>query len=151
MGKICCACAFIKGSEKYPQIHGNVSFRQLSSGVLVTAEIFNLPQDKSIFAFHIHQGGKCSGNVDDPFAETDGHFDSNKSPHPYHSGDLPPLFANNGYAYMSVVSGRFTVSEIIGKTIIIHGGIDDFSSQPSGNSGEKIACGEIFNSVRKRK
>ncbi len=143
MEKMCCACAFIKGSEKYPQIHGNVSFRQLSSGVLVTAEIFNLPQDKDIFAFHIHQGSKCSG--------TDGHFDSDKSLHPYHSGDLPPLFANNGYAYMSVVSGRFTISEIIGKTIIIHGGIDDFSSQPSGNSGEKIACGEIFNFIRKRK
>ena len=41
------------------------------------------------------------------------------------------------------MTDRFFVDEIIGKTIIIHAHLDDFTTQPSGNSGEKIACGEI--------
>ncbi len=144
MAKFCCACAYLKGSDRYPDICGKVSFRQLAKGVLVTAEIFNLPEDKSIFAFHIHQGNQCTGSNDNPFSDADGHFNPEKVSHPYHSGDLPPLFGNNGYAYMSVLSDRFSLNDIIGKTIIIHIGTDDFTSQPAGNSGEKIACGKIL-------
>jgi Cu-Zn family superoxide dismutase len=56
---------------------------------------------------------------------------------------MPPLFGNNGSAWMMYSTDRFTIPEIIGKTVIIHSGIDDFSTQPSGNSGAKIACGAI--------
>ncbi len=38
---------------------------------------------------------------------------------------------------------KFTIDEIIGKTVIIHAKPDDFITQPSGNAGEKIACGVI--------
>jgi len=143
MKKICFACASVKGSSKYPEIHGKVTFRQLSSGVIVYAKIFGLPETNDIFAFHIHQGEQCSGNSDDPFADADGHFNPGEASHPYHSGDLPPLFGNHGYACMSFFTDRFSVSEIIGKTIIIHRHADDFTTQPSGNSGDKIACGKI--------
>ena len=44
---------------------------------------------------------------------------------------------------MSVMDDRFTMHEIIGKTMIIHAGPDDFHTQPSGNSGSMIACGKI--------
>ena len=43
---------------------------------------------------------------------------------------------------MSVLINKFTVNEIIGRTVIIHSQPDDFTTQPSGNSGKKIACGE---------
>jgi len=56
---------------------------------------------------------------------------------------LPPLYENNGYAYMSVLINKFKVKDIIGKTVIIHESPDDFTSQPSGNSGKKIACGVV--------
>ena len=56
---------------------------------------------------------------------------------------MPPLFWNNGYAFQMFLTDRFTVKEIIGKTVIIHDNADDFTTQPSGNSGEKIACGVI--------
>ncbi len=59
------------------------------------------------------------------------------------NGDLPPLIENNGYAYMSVLLNKFSINEIIGKTVIIHDMPDDFTTQPSGNSGTKIACGVI--------
>ena len=56
---------------------------------------------------------------------------------------MPPIFGNDGYSYMSFFTNRFNLSEIIGKSVIIHSNTDDLTSQPSGNSGEKIACGII--------
>ena len=60
-----------------------------------------------------------------------------------HTGDLPPLLNNNGYAYLSFYDNRFRLKEILGKSIIIHSRRDDFTSQPAGDSGEKIGCGVI--------
>ena len=71
------------------------------------------------------------------------HFDKDNCPHPFHSGDLPPLFGNNGKAVSIFLTNRFSVDEIIGRIMIIHGSPDDFTTQPSGNSGMKIACGVI--------
>ena len=142
------AAAKIKGSSDYPNLHGTITFKQTSKGVLVTAEIYGLPYENGcnsgIFAFHIHSGTSCTGNTTDPFSDADGHYNPNGCPHPYHAGDLPPLFGNRGYAYMSVLTGRFTVKEIIGKVIIIHRQPDDFKTQPAGDSGVKIACGKIL-------
>jgi len=42
-----------------------------------------------------------------------------------------------------VKTDRFSVDEIIGRTVVIHSDPDDFLSQPAGNAGKKIACGEI--------
>ena len=142
------AAAIIKGSGLYPGLHGNVTFRATPKGVLVTAEVYGLPHTKEqefgIFAFHIHQGASCTGNGEDPFADTGGHFNPNGLLHPNHAGDLPPLFGNRGYAYMTVLTDRFKISEIIGRTVIIHSQPDDFTTQPSGNAGAKIACGRIY-------
>lgn len=142
------AIAKISGSDAYPGIHGCVRFNQMHNGVLVTAEICGLPSDSDhgngIYAFHIHSGNRCCGNSEDPFADADGHYDPAGRRHPYHAGDLPPLFGNHGYAYMSVLTDRFSVDEIIGHVVIIHRNIDDFTTQPSGNAGAKIACGKIL-------
>ena len=48
-----------------------------------------------------------------------------------------------GKAYMKVLTGRFCVEEVIGRTVILHIDPDDFHTQPSGNAGRKIACGVI--------
>ena len=48
-----------------------------------------------------------------------------------------------GNAYLSFKTDRFTVKEILGRTIVIHSYPDDFQYQPSGNAGRKIACGII--------
>lgn len=136
--------ACILGSDKYPHIKGKVMFHQLCDGVLVHAEIDGLPKKcNSIFAFHIHNGTQCKGNKDDPFANADGHYNPNNCPHPCHAGDMPPLFGANGKAVLVFLTDRFTVSEILGKAVIIHAMPDDFTTQPSGNAGEKIACGTI--------
>lgn len=142
------AKAEIRGGKKYPRIKGIVNFRQTSKGVLITAKIYNLPTEigkckAKIFGFHIHEGTACTGNKQDEFADAKAHYNPQNCIHPYHAGDLPTLFENNGYAYMNVLTDRFKLKDVIGKAVIIHSMPDDFTSQPSGNSGEKIACGII--------
>lgn len=142
------AVAVINGSEKYPDIRGRVLFYPTNKGIMVRAEISGLPKSEKpckspIFAFHIHNGTSCTGNLKDPFADADGHYNPKNCPHPYHAGDLPPLFSANGRAVLWVLTDRFIIPEIIGKAVVIHLRPDDFTTQPSGNSGEKIACGII--------
>lgn len=136
------AAAEIKGDKDAPRLSGTVQFLQRANGVLVVANIKNLPKDNpsGFFGFHIHEGKSCRG---EDFPETKGHLNPDKKPHPMHDGDLPPLLSNKGFAYMQVFTDRFSVGDIIGKTVVIHGNADNFYSQPSGNAGEKIGCGEI--------
>lgn len=141
------ASAVIGGSDEYSAVKGIVQFYRSDRGVFVVAQISGLPMgDKCaspIFGFHIHSGASCSGNNDDPFADTKTHYDPMGCPHPYHAGDLPPLFGASGYAYSAVLTDRFTVDEVMGKTVVIHSSPDVFTSQPAGNAGKKIACGVI--------
>jgi len=115
---------------------------------VVMTEVMGLPYtpgkcNERVFAMHIHAGESCTGNREDPFADTGGHYNPDNCPHPQHAGDLPPLFGNKSYAWSATLTGRFVLNDIIGKTVIIHVDRDDFTTQPSGDSGEKIACGVI--------
>lgn len=142
------AAAHIAGSEKHPDISGKVRFYQTRRGVIVWAEISGLPRSEvpchgQIFGFHIHEGTECGGNLDDPFADAMSHYNPSGCEHPHHAGDLPPLLGSGGFALSLLLTDRFSIDEVIGRTIIIHGHPDDFMTQPSGNSGTKIACGVI--------
>lgn len=115
------AIANIKGGKNYPNIDGSVVFKKMDTGVLVTAEVYGLPYsedkcDERIFAFHIHDGDSCTGNDEDEFANAGKHLNLEGCKHPSHSGDLPPLLGNNGYAYLSVYTSRFTLDDIIRKS-----------------------------------
>lgn len=142
------AKAIIRGGKKYPKINGTVYFNETKNGVIVTAKINNLPQSKNkctgrFFGFHIHEGTSCTGNSEDEFANSKTHLNPTNCPHPFHIGDLPPLIENNGFSYMTVLIDKFKIKDILGKAVIIHDMPDDFTTQPSGNSGTKIACGII--------
>lgn len=139
------AAAWVTGNTANPRLSGLVKFYQTTyGGVLVEAEIFNLPNietqgSSNFYAFHIHEFGNCSDN----FQKAGGHFNPTSAAHPNHAGDMPPLMGNQGYAWTAFYDKRFTIDEIIGKSVIIHAGRDDFTSQPSGDSGPMIGCGEI--------
>lgn len=141
------AAAVMTGSPKYPRLQGTVSFYQTPFGVLVTAAVRHLPISfgkcvHPVFALHIHEGANCMGTP--AFQDAGGHFNPNGCEHPAHAGDLPPLFADRtGFAWMGVLTDRFRVEDVMGRTVIIHSGVDDFTSQPAGNAGERIACGMI--------
>lgn len=133
------AVACVSGGRRNPGLTGLVRFDQKCGGVLVTAQVSGLPRD-GFFAFHIHEGRSCGGK---DFADTGGHYNPTGTFHPNHAGDLPPLLSNQGSAKMTVLTGRFRVDDIIGRTLVIHSAPDDFTTQPAGNAGEKIACGLI--------
>ena len=143
------AAAEIAGSASYPAVSGIVQFYHTNAGVIVYAEIDGLPKPTStecggkVFGFHIHEGNMCGGDMNDPFAGAMSHYDPHGCAHPYHAGDMPPLFGNNGFALSLFLTDRFSIPEIIGRTVIIHDSSDDFTTQPSGASGTKIACGHI--------
>lgn len=63
------------------------------------------------------------------------------------AGDLLPLLGNEGYAYSVFYTDRFELKDIIGRSLIIHNAPDDFTTQPSGNSGAKIGCGVIVENI----
>jgi len=144
------AVAMVQGGEIYPDINGTVRFYDTAYGTVVFAEILGLPlsvdgSKSPIFGFHIHSGNTCGGG---DFSDTMGHYDPESMPHPYHAGDMPPLIGVRGIAFAAFLTDRFTAEEIIGRTVVIHEDPDDFTTQPSGNAGRKIACGEIVG-VRK--
>lgn len=144
------ARAQIRGTGNYRPIHGVLRLYDAPGGTVVTAEVFRLPAEKkpcaaNIFALHIHSGSSCTGTEKDPLKNTEGHFNPEDCPHPAHAGDLPPLFASrDGYACMAVFTDRFKPKDVIRRTVVIHKNPDDFTTQPAGNAGEKIACGEIY-------
>ena len=143
------AYARIKGGPLAPCIVGDIFLYQLDEGVYIKAYITGIPninnQTSSFHGFHIHEKGDCKvGTEADPFPNTGGHFNPSESQHPFHAGDLPPILASDGIGILSVYTSYFTVADIINKSVVLHEGYDDFSTQPAGNSGAKIACGRIL-------
>lgn len=142
------AYAEVKGSDKYPDIQGWVYFYGANGGTIVLAEIYGLPDEEQqylgrFFGFHIHEGSTCTGNRTDPFADTLIHYSPGYVQHPQHAGDLPVLLSFYGMAWMVVYTGRFRPQQVVGRTVVIHSQPDDYRTQPHGNAGEKMACGEI--------
>ena len=125
-----------------PRLSGCVQFYQQKDCVLIVAEIWGLPMESEtgFFGFHIHQGESCFGA---DFSDTGSHYNPVEQMHPKHAGDLPPLMCCRGNAYLAVKTDRFTVHDVVGKTVVIHSDPDDFHTQPAGNAGKKIACGVI--------
>ena len=147
------AYAIITPGPDYPAIRGLVTFADIPGGVMVCADVAGLPPyapatgNKSPigpFGFHIHEKGNCEiGNPANPFESAGGHWNPTNQPHGNHAGDFPVLVADNGRARMCFILSRFTVDEILGRSVMIHENPDDYRTQPAGNSGKKIACGSI--------
>lgn len=144
------ARASIKGDKAHWGLHGSAAFYPAASGTLVVAELFGLPGSggtaggkNGVYGFHIHDGGQCTGDASDPFKNAGLHFNPEGTEHPWHAGDMPPLFGSAGYAFLAFFTTRFSVQDVLGRTVIIHDMPDDFTTQPAGNAGKKIGCGLI--------
>ena len=143
-----CARAVLHGDSTNPELRGRVTFYDGGNGVIVNIKVNKLPFTESVcngtfLGFHLHEGKSCTGNKDNEFADSGMHYNPENCIHISHAGDFPPLINCGGYAYCEFFTNRFTLEEIIGRTVIIHSNFDDFTTQPSGNSGKKIACGVV--------
>lgn len=142
----------VHGGAQFPDIEGLIHAFWLNDELYFQAEFTGLPPDR-VFGLHIHDGVICgTAEGDQPFTEAGGHLSLCPegtwcARHPYHAGDLPPVISDSvGYAAMQVFIGKAKISDYSGKPIILHSMPDDFSTQPAGNSGKRIACG-IFMEV----
>lgn len=99
------------------------------------------PNNTGFYGFHIHETGSCARP---DFSDSGGHYNPGNMEHPMHAGDFPMLLATrSGNAWLSFITSRFTVKDIVGRSVIIHGMRDDYTSQPAGDSGKRIGCGII--------
>ncbi len=102
--------------------------------------------------FHIHEKGDCSSP---DFKSAGDHFNPTSQQHgdpaspPHHLGDIPNLMADDmGKAPVNahiegVTLGDHGPNDIVGRAVVVHADPDDYKTQPSGNSGDRVACGVI--------
>jgi len=128
-------------------VKGELTVSNEGDAIHITGDITGLVPGKE-HGFHVHEFGKCE--LPD-FKSAGAHFNPTKAQHGEHLGDLPNAKADeNGHATINAfVKGPNLVdkdgapSEIIGKALIIHAMPDDYKTQPSGDSGARVACGVI--------
>jgi len=147
------AYAEVRGSNLAPNLRGYVIFTNTPYGTEVFVEISGLPKYEPAdgnedpigpHGFHIHEHGTCDiGDPDDPFQSAGGHWNPYNQPHGHHPGDFPVLFSNDGYTRMAFFTNRFTIEDVLGKSIIVHQNPDDYRTQPAGDAGKRIGCGVI--------
>jgi Cu-Zn family superoxide dismutase len=129
---------------------GSATFTQSGGKVSVKVDVQGLKPNAE-HGFHVHEKGDCSSGDG---MGTGGHFNPTGSAHgahgqgAHHSGDLPSLKADaNGNVKMTFESSTIFLdggaSSIIGKGLIVHRDPDDYKTQPTGNSGPRIACAVI--------
>lgn len=128
---------------------GTIWISQEGSEVLVRGRVSGL-QPNQEHGFHIHEKGDCSSGDG---MSTGGHLNPAGKPHGpqnagHHAGDLPALKADaSGNAVVRFrVPGTVLGSgaaDFAGKALIVHASPDDYATQPTGNSGARIACGVI--------
>ncbi len=133
-------------------INGTLQLAATSDGVQITGTIAGLAPNTE-HGFHIHETGDCSTLG---FATAGGHFNPDAAPHGdpimgtmHHLGDIPELKSDgSGNATVNASIAGVTLRDagphdLLGKAFIVHAKRDDYSTQPSGDSGDRIACGVI--------
>ncbi len=137
------------------KVQGTVIFTKVPEGIAVIADIEGLTPGKH--GFHVHEFGDCSGHQG---LAAGGHFNPTNEKHGgpdspvRHVGDLGNLVADeNGVAHYERIDKQIAFegqNSILGRSIVIHADPDDYETQPTGNSGARIACGviEIMNGAK---
>lgn len=131
---------------------GTVTFTQENGEVTMTAEFTGLKE--GMHAIHLHEKADCSaedgtsaGGHWNPTFEDHGEWGSKKG---YHRGDIGNFDVNaDGKGSITFTTDQWCIGcddakkNILNKAVIVHDGVDDFTSQPSGAAGTRIGCGVI--------
>lgn len=132
-------------------VSGTLTLKAEGDGVRLTGSVTGL-EPNSTHGFHVHEKGDCSA----PDASSaGGHYNPTSKPHgdpkgsEHHLGDMTNIVADaSGTAKLDLKLDDVTLrsgaaNDLVGKAVIVHGGPDDYKSQPAGNSGPRIACAII--------
>jgi Cu-Zn family superoxide dismutase len=130
---------------------GTVRFAQAPYGVVMTVELSGLPA--GVHAMHVHAVGRC----EPPFTTAGGHYNPAsrqhgvRNPAGFHAGDLPNVVASVGASVrveaisrdVTLDRGPASLFTPEGTALVIHRDADDYTTDPSGGAGARIACGVI--------
>jgi superoxide dismutase, Cu-Zn family len=128
---------------------GVVTFTQEAGGVHVVARVEGVKPGRH--GFHLHAGTACDGD----FTSAGDHFNPGNQTHggnsapPRHAGDFGNIevgadgVGNVDFTAADLSIGGGAPNDVLGQALILHAGEDDLKSQPSGNSGARIACGLV--------
>jgi Cu-Zn family superoxide dismutase len=131
---------------------GTAELTSVPGGVLIKLNLKGLPPGDH--AFHVHAVGKCEA----PFTSAGGHFNPNSKKHGlmvadgHHAGDMPNLHVPaSGELSVEVLNTDValekdkpnTVFDADGSALVIHASADDYKTDPTGNAGDRIACGVV--------
>jgi Cu-Zn family superoxide dismutase len=127
---------------------GTVELTETHHGTLVVAKLKELPE--GAHAFHVHTTGLC----EPPFTSAGGHYNPASAKHGIgaeagpHAGDMPNLYIPaSGELTIEVFNANLAVDDRLldddGAAVVIHAGADDYETDPTGNAGDRIACGVI--------
>jgi superoxide dismutase, Cu-Zn family len=124
-------------------VTGSLALAPSPAGVRITGTVQGLAPDGE-FGFHVHERGDCSA----PDASSAGaHFNPDQARHgnpggaEHHAGDMLNIRADSeGVAQVDTTAAG---TDLVGKAIVVHESPDDYTTQPSGTSGKRIACGVI--------
>lgn len=143
--------AELSGTKADTVVTGTAKFTRKSDKVELVLTL-NVPKKaNSTVAVHFHEHGDCS----DEGKGAHGHWNPTKEDHgkwgsaKYHSGDIGNIkLDRDGKATFTVETDRWTIggpekTNILNRAIIVHSGVDDYTTQPTGNSGSRIGCGVI--------
>jgi superoxide dismutase, Cu-Zn family len=132
-------------------VSGTATFTQLEDGkVRLVLEVENLTEGEH--AVHLHENGDCSAA---DATSAGGHWNPTDDEHgkrgenDYHAGDIDNMVVGeDGKGSLEMDVEGWTIgdgqgSDILNKAVIIHADADDFTSQPSGAAGARVACGVI--------
>ena len=131
---------------------GEVTLEQTPAGLILRGNLKNVPA--GTHALHFHQMGRCEAPA---FKSAGDHFNPKskqhgvKSPNGAHAGDLPNLVvpASGDLTFevfapgVTLTEGDGALLDSDGAALVLHAKPDDYSSQPSGNAGDRIACGVV--------
>ena len=128
-------------------VTGVVDFDELRDGsVRVSGSVHNLAPGSQV-GFHIHERGVCEGDGTSAGDHFNPRGKAHGEPGKGHAGDLPMLQADaSGSATVDYISRELKLSGpngIVGRGLVVHRDADDYETQPSGNSGPRVACDAI--------
>jgi Cu-Zn family superoxide dismutase len=147
------ATATLQGAPEDTDFSGTVTFTEESGGVRVVADLAGVDKPGK-HGFHVHETGDCThGTGDKHFTSAGGHFNPTGAEHacpptePRHAGDLGNVEVGaNGAGRVEMMANGLSLSgpnSIVGKAVILHAGEDDCKTQPTGNAGDRLACGVV--------